>query len=128
MMGLMHRLLLIGFLSIPLLGENAILEHVRQVNLERVAKMLAHLIQCPASRRFVIFVPDGTHSIRGLNVFVAHGNVQKFSWRPHSGNEPQLTARLVSRPVCTLPAQEGTLRSTLNSKGEDDRVFVDNLC
>ena len=35
---LMHQLLLIGALSIPLLGEDAILEHAPQVNLE-----LAHM-------------------------------------------------------------------------------------
>jgi hypothetical protein len=38
-MSLMHRLLLIGALSIPLLGEDAILEHARQVNLEFASHM-----------------------------------------------------------------------------------------
>ena len=36
---LMNWLLLIGALSIPLLGEDGILEHTRQVNLERAAHM-----------------------------------------------------------------------------------------
>jgi hypothetical protein len=35
----MHRLFLIGVLSIPLLAEDAILEHARQVNLERASHM-----------------------------------------------------------------------------------------
>jgi hypothetical protein len=38
-MSVMHRLLLVGVLSIPLLGEDAILEHARQVNLERASHM-----------------------------------------------------------------------------------------
>ena len=33
----MHRLLLIGVLSIPLVAEDAILDHARQVNLESLA-------------------------------------------------------------------------------------------
>jgi hypothetical protein len=35
----MHRLLLVGVLSIPLLAQDAILEHARQVNLERASHM-----------------------------------------------------------------------------------------